>query len=180
MQMKFSDFIQSLNIDFSKYELKESYFDHLSIIHDLQHTYRVMLNVLRLGYLLNDPARTRLAFAGAFIHDMARINDKPEPKHGLRACRTKKHLIPDEFDQWEFNQIMLAVRFHTLKEFIPTDRVSLILRDADLLDRFRLTCNEQFRFSSKEAQGMIEFSKGLLERKLNIDVFSNLISRDVQ
>jgi len=180
MQMKFSDFIRSLDIDFSKYELKESYFDHLSVIHDLQHTYRVMLNVLRLGYLLNDPARTRLAFAGAFIHDMARINDTPEPKHGLRACRTKSHLIPDEFDQWELNQIMGAVRFHTLKEFKMHDPVCCILRDADLLDRFRLTCNEEFRFSSKEAQSMVEFSRGLLERKLNIDVFINLISRDIE
>ena len=179
MRMKFSDFIRSLDIDFPKYELKESYFDHLSTIHDLQHTYRVMLNVLRLGYLLNDPVSTRLAFAGAFIHDMARKNDKPDPKHGLRAGRTKAYLLSG-FNQWELNQIMGSVRFHPLKEFTPEGKVSSILRDADLLDRFRITCNEEFRFSTKEAQSMVDFSRGLLERKLNIDVFSNLISRDVE
>jgi hypothetical protein len=188
MSVKFSDFVRSVRIDFKNYELKESYFDFLSDIHDIQHTYRVMMNVLRLGCLLNDPESTRLAFAAAFIHDMARKNDEPEPMHGMRAANNKAYLLKEwqskkinEAEQKklvsELKQIKTAVCDHCNKDKpLSGDRVAIILRDADLLDRFRINPKEHFNFMTKEARSMQEFSRGLLNYKLSIDVFKNLLT----
>lgn len=185
MPMTFEPFIKSLNIDFSKYELKPGYFDQSDGIHGIQHTYRVMMNVLKLGHALSFMPhiehRTRLAFAGAFIHDMARVDNGEDIYHGLWAAKSKIHLL--DFEGADLREIQTAVYNHCEPDFTsdhPHYMTTAMLKDADLLDRVRLGTPETLRFRFHHSKELQEFAKSLLKVKMSIDVFKNLIPRDTK
>lgn len=168
-------------IDFPKYELKPEYFNYQSHIHGIQHTYRVMLIVLKLGELLDCPRETELAFYAAFIHDMARKNDGDDPDHGLRAAKTKIGYL--DLNKKDLREVQTAVYNHCQKNDImkehPHWKTAMILKDADLLDRVRLGTEinyKKVRFA--ETLSLKDLSMKLQNVNMNIHVFENLISRN--
>lgn len=135
------------NLDFNKFNLKEEQFDHLSQLHGVMHTYRVMIHCLRLGVLTGKIAKAKTAFYGAYIHDMARTNDGYCTKHGADASSLKLPLYEVRFKQQgatddDIDTISHIVTWHSLSCDEPTDHPAwdtlAILKDADALDRIRL------------------------------------------
>ena len=127
--------------------LKNSYFDFESNLHGINHTYRVMCHCLILGRLLNLKRETKLAFCGAFIHDMARQHDSFCSLHGRWAADTKLRRFIKLFKQvgvqkHELEEIKAAVANHSeSEELYPLDeyfKTTALLKDADALDRIRL------------------------------------------
>lgn len=96
-------------------------------IHGINHIYRTMTACVLLGELLRKPRAGLLAFCGAYIHDLARINDGIDAKHGRRAAE----IIFNRFDSlWnrygltdkERKSVMEAVAQHSTCEWLqPTD-----------------------------------------------------------
>lgn len=127
--------------------LHPGHFDHQSQLHGINHTYRVMCHCLTLGELLHFEREKRLAFAAAFIHDMARKHDGYCTQHGKWAVKHKLHLYINLFQNHgingiEIKEIATAVRNHSeyfdLKPKHPFRTTAALLKDADALDRIRL------------------------------------------
>jgi hypothetical protein len=127
--------------------LKPSYFRHQSWLHGVNHTYRVMCNVLMIGNELGMVHEKRLAFCAAFVHDMSRRHDGFSLRHGPRAAGEK---VP-EFEEMflrngaspsDIDGIKSAVANHS--QYTEPDKtsayyaVTAILKDADALDRIRM------------------------------------------
>jgi hypothetical protein len=133
--------------DPGKFILSESYFDHQSLLHGINHTYRVMCHVTLLGEKLEWERETRLAFCAAFIHDMARKHDGYCSKHGLWSTENKLPVFAEFFmsqgaNAYEIDEIGTAVRNHSEGFELPKDhpfwKTTALLKDADALDRIRL------------------------------------------
>jgi len=135
------------NIDFNKFNLSKEQFDHQSFLHGVMHTYRVMLHCLKLGVLTGKTGKAKIAFLGAYIHDMARTNDGYCTKHGADASRMKLPLYEDKFKLQgatndDIDTIRQIVTCHSLSCDEPINHpvweTLAILKDADALDRIRL------------------------------------------
>lgn len=165
-----------MNIE--KFTLKPEYFDYRSGLHGISHTYRVMIHTLKLGEILERPRETWLAFNAAFIHDMARKNDKEDLLHGWRACKTKSHLL--DLEPKELREAHTAVYNHCEKNDImrahPHYITAMILKDADLLDRVRMKKGIDFsRIRFQEVRKLITYAHKLL--KEDDDILRDIISR---
>ena len=117
LQTPFSEIIKSYNIDLSDFTVRKQQFELRSEIHEITHTYRVILHSLLIGYLENKPREGLLAALGGIIHDMARKNEGVDYSHGPDAARTKfdqlkthieKYTITEEEQEW----IKRAVSLH--------------------------------------------------------------------
>ena len=131
----------------SQFNLKEEYFDCHSDLHGIKHTYRVMAHCLILGNVLNLEHEAKLAFCGAFVHDMARKHDGKCYEHGGWAAESKLPVFAPLFNsigvaEAEIEAIKTAVAWHSLPEEIEAGyefyKTVAILKDADALDRVRL------------------------------------------
>lgn len=143
-----SDHFKNLKINFSEFILKPEYFDHDGRLHGMGHVYRVMYHVLKLGTLLKYKHETKLAFFAAFIHDMSRLHDGKCSDHGQRAADDK---LPQFLTLFKNNGmkeedipfIYSAVANHSNPSEIlknhPHYIVTAILKDADALDRVRIS-----------------------------------------
>lgn len=112
--------------------------------HGIGHLYRVMIGTALLAQSIDKPREGFLAFCGAYIHDLARVNDGHDPYQGLRAAEekfdslshivTKYNVTPQEQDY-----IRAAVASHSgSRHTYQYNRdVAAILADADALDRCR-------------------------------------------
>ncbi len=138
-------------LDPFKFNLKSGHFDNQSNLHGISHTYRVMCHVLLLGSHLGYERETRLAFCGAFIHDMSRQHDGYCREHGLWAARNKLPFFTEFFrmqgvNTYELNEISVAVENHSAAHELPTSdssyKTAALLKDADALDRIRLGPND--------------------------------------
>jgi hypothetical protein len=127
--------------------VKQEYFDHLSWLHGVNHTCRVMALIWAMGYELKDDTTRDLAFCAAFIHDMARENDGICRVHGSKAAENKLPLFKGFFIsqgvlEFHLPAIAGAVHYHSLLEEPKPDnenyKVIALLKDADALDRIRL------------------------------------------
>jgi hypothetical protein len=127
--------------------VKQEYFDHLSWLHGVNHTCRVMALVWAMGYELQDDTTRDLAFCAAFIHDMARESDGICRVHGPKAAESKLPLFKDFFIsqgilESQLSAIAAAVHYHSLLEEPELNneyyKVIAFLKDADALDRIRL------------------------------------------
>lgn len=130
-----------------KFNLQPGHFDHQSLLHGIKHTYRVMCHCLYLGKALELERETRLAFCGAFIHDMSRKHDSYCAQHGYWASKYKLPEFADFFksqgvNTYELEEIKVAVRNHSegfeLKKDDAFYTTTALLKDADALDRIRL------------------------------------------
>ena len=127
--------------------LKQEYFDHESVLHGINHTYRVMFHVLNIGQRAGMNQEIKTAFCAAFIHDMARIHDSYCTEHGPRAARLKLPLFKNNFIELGLNDddlraIKLAVSNHSIRYEIFKGhkfyKTVALLKDADALDRVRI------------------------------------------
>ncbi|RLD59621.1 MAG: hypothetical protein DRJ05_06135 [Bacteroidetes bacterium] len=134
-------------IDYKAFSLKSNYFDNQSIIHGINHTYRVMYHVLQIATVLKLKREGVVAFCAAYIHDLARLNDGYCTQHGAWASERKLSLYKDLFLRTgladsDLGEIEIAVTNHSLtKELDKNDNaylVTALLKDADALDRIRL------------------------------------------
>jgi len=138
------------NLDFSLFNLSPDQFARESKIHGIKHTYRVMLHCLRLGMLTGMMRKAKVAFFGAYIHDMARTHDGYCTIHGAEAARklpAYKQLFNSQGATDEDLKIIAQiVTRHSLREELPRDHAYYdylaILKDADALDRIRLGRND--------------------------------------
>ncbi len=165
-------------IDFSLFRLKQEYFDHESVLHGINHTYRVMCHCLKIGEAASLNYEIKLAFCAAFIHDMARKNDGYCPLHGTWAAKEKLPFFKELFFQVgvkpeDLGEIELALKNHSLAEEIeknhPYYNTVALLKDADALDRIRIAednLNKDFlRFPQSVEQ--INFAKNLYYKTCN-------------
>jgi len=178
-----------LALDFSKFNIHEADFDHQSLLHGANHTYRVMYHVLAIGKMAGLKHEIKEAFCGAFIHDMARKHDGFCQAHGGWSVQRKFPLFKDLFlsvgvSDDGLETIKLAVTNHSLYEELdknhPGYKTVALLKDADALDRIRISGAdlrpEFLRFP--ETHHLIEFAKELFyaANHRNLEGFDELIS----
>lgn len=157
---------------FSKFEIRPEYFDHHSLLHGINHTFRVMVHVLEIGNAAGLKHEIPEAFCAAFIHDMGRNHDGWCTAHGHWSATRKLPLFKGLFqeigiDQNGMNNIKTAATFHSQHdEPEPSDpafKTIALLKDADALDRIRISEDdlrpELLRFP--ESHGLIGFAKNL-------------------
>jgi hypothetical protein len=134
-------------VDFNHFNLLPEQFDQQSYLHGIKHTYRVMLHCLRLGILTNKIREAKIAFFGAYIHDMARLHDGYCTIHGAEAAKYKLPLYEGLFSKYgairdDILTIRQIVTRHSLHAEPQKDSKTFstlaILKDADALDRIRL------------------------------------------
>lgn len=122
-------------------------FDHASKLHGLGHTYRVMVLVHRLCFLVKMESLAPAAIAAAYVHDMAREHDGYCTQHGRWAAQRKlpglkEYFMEQGLSPVELEQVALAVEYHSLQEELPDQHpawpLTALLKDADALDRIRL------------------------------------------
>jgi hypothetical protein len=160
------------DIDYSQFNLKQEDFDHPSFLHGIAHTYRVMCLILFIGERAGLKREVKVAFCGAYIHDLARKHDGYCNQHGGWSARYKLPGYLQLFEKMgitkqEMDWIKIAVKNHSeAAELSPDDEayaVTALLKDADALDRFRLgedNLNPKFlRF--KESFDLINFAREL-------------------
>ena len=168
MQDQFKNF----KINFSEFDLKPEYFDHTSCLHGSGHVYRVMHHVLKLGTTLKFEHETKLAFFAAYIHDMSRQHDGKCSEHGQRAADDKLPLFLPLFrnngmKEEDIPYIYAAVANHSLPVDLsqndPNYKVTAILKDADALDRIRISADDlKLKFLRiSESASLIPFAEEL-------------------
>jgi hypothetical protein len=136
--------------DPEKFRLNQAHFDHVSLLHGINHTYRVMCHVMVLGKALKWERETRLSFCAAFIHDMSRKHDGYCTQHGFWSSRDKLPVFKEFFmsqgaNAYEIEEIGSAVKNHSegfeLAKHHRFYKTTALLKDADALDRIRLGQN---------------------------------------
>jgi len=164
---------------YSHFVLKREYFDHESIKHGINHTYRVMYHVLNIGQKAGMNHEVKTAFCAAFIHDMARLHDSYCTEHGPRAARLKLPLFKNSFQSLGLNHddlraIKLAISNHSIRHEIFTGhkyyKTVALLKDADALDRVRIGENNlkiQY-LRIPESLHLVEFARQLYFRTIDL------------
>lgn len=163
------------DFDRKDFLLKDDYFDHPSLIHGINHTYRVMYHVLRIGRATGLVRETLQAWCAAYIHDMARKHDGYCTEHGQWSAEKKFPEFKSLFirvgvDADGLEAVRLAVVNHSQRHEIdpghPYYKTVALLKDADALDRIRIGENnlkvEYLRFD--ETLTMVDFAKELYYR----------------
>jgi len=162
----FIDFVKSLNINLDDFNLSDENFDHKSMIHGVNHVYRVMFNCFLIGSKMGDIRNTRNAFFAAFLHDLARKTDAACKIHGRESAKTKLPLYLDVLyrngaDEKDIKSIKTAIENHSdayeLEKENPYYKTTSILRDADGMDLVRLdrTINPNI-LRNRESAGLID------------------------
>ncbi|MBE0638030.1 MAG: HD domain-containing protein [Bacteroidales bacterium] len=177
-----------LDHHYNKFCVRADHFDHPSLLHGINHTYRVMLHVLELGKLASLNHEIREAFCAAFIHDMARKHDGFCQAHGAWSAQRKLPLFSDLFltigvTRDGLETIKLAVTNHSVHNEISKDhpdyKTVALLKDADALDRIRISNDdlrpEYLRFPQTHHQ--IEFARQLYyaTNKHNLESFEEIV-----
>jgi hypothetical protein len=175
-------------LDFINFKIREVDFDHHSLLHGINHSYRVMYHVLAIGEMAGLNHEIKEAFCGAFIHDMARKHDGYCQAHGGWSARRKFPLFKELFISCGISgdgleNIKLAVTNHSLNDELnknhPGYKTVALLKDADALDRIRISSTdlrpEYLRFA--ETHNLIEFAKELFyaTNHRNLEGFDELI-----
>ena len=171
------------DIDIYRFNLKEKDFDNYSSVHGLNHTYRVMSHVLRIGHAARLNREVKLAFSAAYIHDLARKHDRYCDQHGTWAEETKLPRFRNFFEENgisdpEIKIIGTAVRNHSERYELDLEdkayKVTSLLKDADALDRIRIGENnlnpDYLRF--EQSHDMISFAKKLYFKTRNVKISS--------
>ncbi|MDD4715790.1 MAG: HD domain-containing protein [Oscillospiraceae bacterium] len=123
-----------------------------SKLHGRDHIERVMLLASLLAYhLLLDREDTDLLLDACSYHDVGRINDKLDDDHGRRSGKKIQQITgrPEGEDVRILRAMVEAhsihdkamdgtIRKHNVLDFPRAKQLSLVLKDADGLDRVRL------------------------------------------
>lgn len=183
----FIDFVKSLNINFNDFSLSDDDFDHKSMIHGVNHVYRVMFNTLLIGSKIGDVKNTRNAFFAAFLHDLARKTDDACLIHGRESAKNKLPLYINLLNrngatEQDIKSIKVAIENHSDRQEIEKDnpyyKTASILRDADGLDLVRLdrTINPTI-LRNEESRNLIDKTTELYNKTVfkKCDSFVNFL-----
>lgn len=167
--------------------IKENYL-YSSFSHGINHNERVLFWAYFLAFQTNlDPVSIRIVLDGAKYHDIGRKNDLLDPKHGARSASMIAQVVDDPIYQDERNLNLLKgiVELHSqtdknaskiIKKYEIEneqlfDLLFQILKDADALDRVRLTYMKK-RFSALNPNYLrISVSKTLLQAAHSLNEF---------
>ena len=128
------------------------WFTHDSHLHGVSHTQRVHIHAQRLVRKLSwteDDAG--VALSAALWHDIGRVNDGWDPRHGARsAALIVKRGLHASLSEADAQVVLFAVRYHCRSDGRGAShaagqddperalRILWLLKDADALDRVRL------------------------------------------
>jgi hypothetical protein len=115
-------------------------------LHGINHTIRVVFWVLylveisnRQGYPINEEEALAAMYA-ALVHDLSRKDDLPGGQHGKDAASKYRNLLGNHLSPQLLERCLTAVEWHGYSEDpIMPDPVWMLLKDADALDRARLS-----------------------------------------
>ena len=133
-------------------EVPDSWFARRSWLHGVRHTQRVHIHAQRLVHAAQgSEGDARVVLAAALWHDIGRVNDSWDPRHGaLSVARAKRCGLHRTLCPTEATLALFAVRYHCrsdargLRRAAAQDdperarRILRLLKDADALDRVRL------------------------------------------
>lgn len=172
------DAIAYIGVDPNDFNLKNSYFkcpivgSQRAKYHGIGHIYRVMIGTALLAKELEEPRLGMYAFCGAFLHDLARVNDGGDFGHGLRAANESfeqfNHIWNKyKFSKYEKDLIRAACANHTSHpghNFNGTWLVNQLVHEADALDRCRFHGRARLNpkyLALKESKKLIKVLEGL-------------------
>jgi hypothetical protein len=164
-------------------------FMHPSHLHGQAHVARVMVHALRLVDAVGAEAEAPRLWAAVYLHDIARRHDGGCRRHGADAC-ARLASLPDVqqlfaaagVHQSDHAAIEAAVTRHCDGEPSPGEphyRLMALLKDADGLDRVRLSDLRPAWLRHDEARTMVDFAQRLYDAtnrtlKPGPDYFSRL------
>lgn len=133
-------------------DMPAAWFAQVSLLHGARHTQRVHIHAQRLVRELRWPeADTRLVLSAALWHDIGRVNDAWDPRHGaLSAIRVVRLGLDAWLSDADALLVLFAVQYHcrgdgrgALRAAFQDEperalRILWLLKDADALDRVRL------------------------------------------
>lgn len=155
------DFVDMLNylkennlLEYLKLEIENlnKEFLYKSETHGINHNLRVMIHTLYLVSILNLNKRDiDVAMKAAAYHDIGRVNDNTDDDHGGRSASKIEEVI--ECDYIDLNMLKAVIELHSINDdnfdkiaskynIENKDRLKIlysVLKDADALDRVRLT-----------------------------------------
>jgi len=164
-------------------DVPTEWFTHDSYLHGVSHTQRVHIHARRLVSALGwTDADADVVLSAAVWHDIGRINDGRDPRHGARsAARVVKLGLQASLSAADARLALFAVRYHCRSDgrgaFRAAGqddperarRVLRLLKDADALDRVRLAPPglgarevDSSTLRHRCTPGMIEFAVELL------------------
>jgi len=164
-------------------DVPAEWFAHSSWLHGVSHTQRVHIHAQRLvrelGWAEDD---AHVVLSAALWHDIGRINDGWDPRHGARsAARVVKRGLHASLSAADAPPSLFAVRYHCRSDGCGASRAAgqddperalrilWLLKDADALDRVRLAPPghgtrevDSSTLRHPCAHGMIDFAVELL------------------
>lgn len=75
-----------------------------SPMHGIGHIFRTMIGCALLGELLQKPREGLLAFCGAYIHDLGRVHDGRDPRHGANAANRHFSKFNHLWDKYQLTE----------------------------------------------------------------------------
>ena len=159
------------------------WFAHESWLHGVHHTQRVHIHAQRLVRKLRwSDADARVVLSAVLWHDIGRVNDGWDRRHGaFSVARAKKLGLHATLSDDDAKLALFAIRYHCRSDergerrAVGQDdpdralRILWLLKDADALDRVRLAApgNGAYEVDSRTlrypcAPAMIDFAVDLL------------------
>ena len=156
-------------------DVPAEWFARSSWLHGVHHTQRVHIHAQRLARELRwPPADTRVVLSAALWHDIGRVNDGWDPRHGaLSVARVAELSLHESLSEADAQIALFAIRHHCrsdgrgeLRAAAEDDpkrarRILWLLKDADALDRVRL---------ARAGDGAFEVDSTALRHRCTIDM----------
>ncbi len=131
-----------------------------SYVHGLNHNIKVLLFALYIAYKNNlDDIDLKILIDACIYHDIGRINDIYDEKHGLRSAEVISKIVDSKIykDKESLNMLKAIVEYHSipdkfnkrifnkykLQNYERFILLANILKDADGLDRVRTSINNK-------------------------------------
>lgn len=146
-----------------------------SRLHGQTHVARVMVHAFRLLDATSSSDLSAQLWASVYLHDLARTHDGPCGRHGRDAVERLPSLpgVTTLFAKGgvredDYAAIATAVTYHCrateLEPAHPHYRLTALLKDADALDRVRISGGLDPAFLRHgEARAMVDFATALFE-----------------
>lgn len=151
-----------------------------SLVHGQSHVARVMIHAMRLVAATGFQEEAKRLWAAVYLHDLARENDAMDEGHGRRAVQRLKRMpeVRALFrDLWlgdeDVRDVSYAVARHSQwQEPSPrhrAHRLAALLKDADGLDRVRISDLDPKYLRHPEARGMVSFAQRLFRESYGLE-----------
>lgn len=144
--------------------------------HGINHAFRVLLFSLYLASVSNLPMEDiNIIIEGAKYHDIGRHTDTTDGSHGRKSARKLTNILP--VDTSDLNMIQAIIELHSIEDsnynkiikkynITCPDRFKIlysILKDADALDRVRLSIGYDYYSSLDPSMLRLEESMKLIK-----------------